>query len=56
MSSLADFIFEHSGSLKVSVAFPSGVAAKVQMSDGIGVGRRRALLGHQHGEERRIHR
>src|SRR5215467_998986 len=36
MSSLADFIFEHSGSLNVSVAVPSGWAAKVQTSEGYG--------------------
>ena len=34
MFSLADFIFEHSGSLKVSVALPSGCAAKLQTSEG----------------------
>jgi len=33
-SSLADFIFVHSGSLNVSVAVPSGCEAKVQMSEG----------------------
>src|SRR5678816_3368119 len=35
MSSLAEAIFEHSGSLKVSVAFPP-CAAKVHTSDGYG--------------------
>src|SRR5262249_2984087 len=36
MSSLRDFIFEQSGSLKVSVAWASEILLKVQTSDGYG--------------------